>query len=446
MRYLIIGLVAIFLVARISYRIRRRRAKSQNAPTVSSSSRVRRSVVGNAFGDVGLVAGREIRERIRGKIFRVGTIIVLLIVGAAIIIPSLHHGSSVPTRQTVGVVGQLPPTDQQLVRDLAKQNDDKVRFVQDSSLGAATKGLRAGRLDFVIVNGDRLILSEPASDAKSPADPSLVNGVAQYLGVFKAYAAAGLTASQAERIDDSKSVPIDYLHHGTSGAAQSTSIIGIVLLFVMLNQYDSWILMGVMQEKSSRVVEVLLATVRPIQLLGGKVLGIGLVAFAQATLVVGFALILGDAVGSDLLRGSAPLVLVAELLWLVLGYAFYCWVYAAGGSTAERQDQIQTLALPLSIPIIIGYVFAITVASSGHADLAFKILAYLPPTAPFCMPVLVGLHDVTWWQFLFSVILSLAGTVAMAIFAARIYARAVLRTGARVKMRELFSRRGRVSA
>ena len=99
-------------------------------------------------------------------------------------------------------------------------------------------------------------------------------------------------------------------------------MIGLVLLFLMLSQYNTWILMGVMQEKSSRVVEVLLAAVRPIQLLGGKVLGIGLVALGQATLIVGFALIVVEAVGSDLLRGSAPLVLACELLWLVLGYAF----------------------------------------------------------------------------------------------------------------------------
>ena len=217
-------------------------------------------------------------------------------------------------------------------------------------------------------------------------------------------------------------------------------MIGLVLLFFMLTQYNTWILIGVMQEKSSRVVEVLLATVRPIQLLGGKVLGIGLVALGQATLIVGFALVVGAAVGSDLLHGTAPLVLACQLLWLVLGYAFYCWVYAAAGSTAERQDQVQTLALPLSIPILVGYIFSITVASSGNPDLFFKILAYLPPTAPFCMPVLVGLSQVTWWEFVASVLITIAGTVGMAIFAARIYRRAVLRTGARVSVRELLGR------
>ena len=87
-------------------------------------------------------------------------------------------------------------------------------------------------------------------------------------------------------------------------------------------------------------------------------------ALGQAALIVGFALAVAAAVGSDLLHGTGPLVLGSELFWLVLGYAFYCWVYAAAGSMAERQDQVQTLALPLSLPILVGYIFSITVASS----------------------------------------------------------------------------------
>jgi ABC-2 type transport system permease protein len=209
----------------------------------------------------------------------------------------------------------------------------------------------------------------------------------------------------------------------------------------MLTQYNTWIMTGVMQEKASRVVEVLLAAVRPLQLLGGKVLGIGLVAMGQAALIVVFALVLGAAVGSDILHGSAPLVLASELLWLVLGYAFYCWVYAAAGSMAERQDQVQTLALPLTLPIVVAYVLAITAASTGSASPFFEVLAYLPPTAPFAMPVLVGLGLVSWWQFLVSVLLALAGTVGVALLAERIYRRAVLRSGQRVKIKDLRDRR-----
>jgi len=207
----------------------------------------------------------------------------------------------------------------------------------------------------------------------------------------------------------------------------------------MLSQYNTWILMGVMEEKSSRVIEVLLSSVRPIQLLTGKVLGIGIVALAQASLIVAFALALSKAVGSSLLHGSAPLVVVSTLVWLVLGYSFYCWVYAAAGSMIERQDQVQSLVLPLSLPMIFGYIMALTGASSGSPSLLLKVLAFLPPTAPFTMPVLVGFGAVTWWAFLVSAAISVLCTVGIARLAATVYRRAILRTGSRVRLREVFN-------
>jgi ABC-2 type transport system permease protein len=127
------------------------------------------------------------------------------------------------------------------------------------------------------------------------------------------------------------------------------------------------------------------------------------------------------------------------LVWLVLGYSFYCWVCAAAGSLAERQDQIQSLAFPLSLPVIFGYIMALTTATSGSVSSFFKVLAYLPPTAPFAMPVLVGLGAATWWEFLASAVISIVCTVGVARLAASIYRRAILRTGGRAKLREMFS-------
>jgi len=446
----VIGAVAVTARLIISrYRRTRRNALPTSATPAAetgeaASARPRTSVriwraVEGSLGGVGLVATREIKERVRGRLFRVGTLIILLIVAAAIIIPKIHSGNG-STMQTVGVVGGLSSQTEQLVHAAAARNKDTVKIVEVPTLAVAEKKLRLGQLDFAIIDGEEILLNEPASANSSPADPGLVEDVAAYLGVLQAYRTAGLTPSQAAAVDHAKSIPVRTLQPSSTTTIKTTSVVGLVLLFLMLTQYNTWILMGVMQEKSSRVVEVLLATLRPIQLLGGKVLGIGLVAFGQATVIVGFAFIVASAVGSDVLHGTAPLVLLCELLWLVLGYAFYCWVYAAAGSTAERQDQVQTLALPLSIPILIGYVYAITVASSGNASLFFKILAYFPPTAPFCMPVLVGLSQVAWWQFVISVLITIAATAAMAVFAAGIYRRAVLQTGARVRIRELLAR------
>ncbi len=447
MRFVYIILIAGAAIAiRVAiYRARqRRRAGGVESPnsTLGRGLPSARSwqAIQHALGDAGLVAVREIKERVRGRIFRVGTVLVLLVVGAAIIIPTLRHGGG-PSTQTVAIVGGLSPEARRVVETAGAANKNSIQFVQVPSVAAAEAYLRSGKADLAIINSESVLLNRPASSQNSSADPGLVQSVAGYLGVLKAYQAAGLSAAQAAAVSQAKPVPVQTLETGATQTKRTVSVIGLVLLFFMLTQYNTWILIGVMQEKSSRVVEVLLATLRPIQLLGGKVLGIGVVALAQATLIVGFALILSTAVGSDVLHGTTPFVLAAQLLWLLLGYAFYCWVYAAGGSTAERQDQVQTLALPLSIPILIGYIFSITVASSGHPDLLFKILAYLPPTAPFCMPVLVGLGAATWWQFVASVLITLAGTVAVAMLAARIYRRAVLRTGPRVAFRELLTSR-----
>jgi ABC-2 type transport system permease protein len=438
---LVLVVAALVLAARLWLRGRRR--DPGDAAVRAARGRRRWATAGASLGDVGLVAQREIRERVRGRIFRVGTLIILLGVAAAIVIPKIHSSAPTPP-QRVGVVGSSGPLLMQVVAASGRQSGTAVRITHEPDAATAENALRSGRLDVAVIEGQRIVVDQAITGDDTSTTAAIVHTLAAELGILRAYQSAGVSAAQIEHVAHARPVPVHSLQPGTPhGAAKSTDVIGIVLLFLMLTQYNTWILMGVMQEKASRVVEVLLATVRPIQLLGGKVLGIGLVALGQASLIVVVALVLGAAVGSDLLHGSAPLVLLSQLLWLVLGYAFYCWVYAAAGSMAERQDQVQTLVLPLTLPILFGYLLAITTASSGEPSLLFKVLAYLPPTAPFEMPVLVGLGQVTWWQFTTSVLISIAGTVAMARLAAGIYRRAVLRSGARVHLRELWARPAR---
>jgi ABC-2 type transport system permease protein len=389
--------------------------------------------------DVGLVALREVKERFRGRIFRVGTLLILAVVAAAIVIPTLDRGKAEPLR--VGLVGSLSAPARAAVVAAAHGVGTTVQFVPEASEAAAHTQLRSGDIGLAIVEDRQLIVDKPIATTDTSTSAQFVFAAANNLGVLAAVEAAHLTPAQSSQLAAAKALPVSSLQPGKAkGAVQGVSIIGLILIFVMLSQYNTWILIGVMEEKSSRVIEVLLSAVRPIQLLTGKVLGIGLMAFGQATLIVVVALALAKSVGSDLLHGTAPVVLVSTLAWLVLGYAFYCWVYAAAGSMAERQDQVQTLAFPLSLPLIFGYVVSLTAASSGNPADWFKVLAYLPPTAPFAMPVLVGLDAVTWWEFLASAVISVLCTVAVARLATGIYRRAILRTGGRVKLRDVLGR------
>lgn len=445
--YPILAVAAVAAALRFWWRRRGRAPDEQGAPGEPGEpgeSRVLgrwRALVGwgPLSGDVGLVAAREVRERVRGRVFRIGTLLILVAVAAAVVVPTLTGGPHPPQR--VGVVGTLSAPARAAVTAAGRSVGAGVHFVPEPGQGSAERALRSGTVDLAVVDGRELVVRKPIEVTDTSTTAQFVRAASKNLGIAQAVESAHLSAAQSAALSAAKPLPVRSLQPGSvKGATRSTSVIGIILVFLMLTQYNTWILLGVMEEKSSRVIEVLLAAVRPIRLLTGKVVGIGLVAFAQASLIVVFALVLAEAVGSDLLHGTAPLVLVSTLAWLVLGYVFYCWVYAAAGSLAERQDQIQTLALPLNLPIIFGYIMALTAASSGSVSPLFRVLAYLPPTAPFAMPVLVGLGAVTWWQFLASALVTVACTVVVARVAAGIYRRAILRTGGRVKLREVLSR------
>jgi ABC-2 type transport system permease protein len=382
-----------------------------------------------------LVALREIKQRLRGRVFRVATLLILIGVAAAVVIPAKVKGKSHP--EHVAVLGSSTET----VVATAKHIGIAVRIVSEPNATAARADVRSGRIDLAVIDGRRIIVKKAITDDDGSDTANLASGLAQTLGLGQAVRAAGLSGTQETRLAQAKPVPISGLEAAPthSSSRTGTAVVGLVVLFIMLTQYLTWTLIGVMEEKSSRVVEVLLAAVRPLQLLTGKVIGIGVVVFAQAALVAAFALLLGRAVGSDLLHGKAPLVLVSALIWLVLGYAFYCWLYAAAGSMAERQDQVQSLAIPLSLPLIAGYIIGITSATSDNPHLYVKVLAYLPPTAPFEMTAMVGIGAVRWWQFLLSAVISLASTVVVARLAATVYRRAILRTGKRVRLREVLA-------
>jgi ABC-2 type transport system permease protein len=391
-------------------------------------------------GDIGLVAARELRERARSRAFRTGTVLLLAGVAAALVVPALLGGKQ--STQRVGVVGPLSAGVRAAVTADGAAAGTAVSLVAEPGAAAASADLRAGRISVAIVDGREVLTDKALTVSDTSPAAQLARAAARSAGTGAALQAAGLTPAQAAVVAGARPAAMSSLQPAGPGAgARNTSLVGLLLLFFMLTQYNAWTLTGVLEEKSSRVVEVLLAAVSPARLLAGKVLGIGLAAFVQAGVTVGVAVGLARAAHSDVLTGLAPLTVAATVSWLILGYAFYSWVYAAAGSTADRQEQAQSLLLPLGLPVIFGYVVSLAAATSGNPSLLVHVLAYLPPTAPLAMPVLVSLGAVTWWQFTLSAVASIACTVAVARVAIGVYRASILRTGRRAALRELFSRR-----
>ena len=379
-----------------------------------------------------IVAEREIRQRVRSRAFAVSTIVLLLVVGAAVTIPAILANHAKP--QQVGIVGGQAAALTEIVKEAGHLTGTAVTVVPEPSLATAEAALRDGTLDVALVDNTEVLVKQVSLASGSggglPSAIADVAGLSRLLGQLPPGAAArGVT------------LPIRGLTPPSASLTRRlTGLFTVVLVWVLISAYGSQIAMGVGEEKSNRIVEVILASVRPLQLLVGKVSGIGVLALVQAALMVATFLGLGAAVGSSLVHGAAPGIVITGAVFLVLGYAFYCTAYAAAGSLVSRQSDVGSVILPVQIPLIIAYALSYTVIYANGASTFYRVLGFLPPTAPVAMPVLYAAGDVPGWQAAISAVLVAVGTVWMARIAATIYGRSILRTGSRVRLREVLGR------
>lgn len=234
---------------------------------------------------------------------------------------------------------------------------------------------------------------------------------------------------------------VDALNPPQPGAGERIAIAAVVviLLYLQLLTFGIAVAMGVVEEKTSRVVEVLLSTIRPWQLLLGKVLGIGAAGLLQLTVVGAIGLGAGSAIGAITLTGTAVSVFLASLGWFLLGFLFFAVLYAAAGSLVSRQEEINAVTTPMTILILIPFLIAFNSLEDPGGGLA-ATLAWAPPFSPILMPIqqAAGTSDIV--LTILAVALMLAVTAVFTWLGGRIYANAVLRTGSRVKLRDALRR------
>jgi len=381
-----------------------------------------------------IVAEREIRQRGRSRAFAVSTVVLLLVVAAGVAIPAILAKHAKPQR--VGIVGAPVAAMTEAVREAGYLTDTAVTVVPEPSVASAEAALRSGELDVVLVNDTEVVVKQVSLSGSGGSGGSLPSAIAAVAGLTKLVGQLppGATASGV-------TLPVRGLTPPSASLSRRlTGLFTVVLVWILISAYGSQIAMGVGEEKSNRIVEVILASVRPLQLLVGKVTGIGVLALAQAALMVAAFLGVGAAVGSSLVHGAAPGIVITGAVFLVLGYAFYCTAFAAAGSLVSRQSDVGTVILPVQIPLILAYALSYTVIYANGASTFYRVLGFLPPTAPVAMPVLYAAGDVPAWQAAVSAVLLAVGTVWMARTAATIYERSILRTGSRVRLRQALGR------
>lgn len=210
-----------------------------------------------------------------------------------------------------------------------------------------------------------------------------------------------------------------------------------VLLFVGILGGGQLIAQGVVEEKSSRVVELLLATVKPWQLMTGKILGIGTAAFTQVALFVATAYISFQSTSlSDRISFSMGGVAFSIILWFLIGFTTYAILLAALASLVSRQEEVSSVVTPVMIILMIPYFASVTVAPQEPNGAIMTWLSQLPLTAPLSMPTRLAVTTVPTSQLALALVLNILLIPALIWLASKIYSNAILRTGARIKLSE----------
>ena len=382
----------------------------------------------NSFRMTWLVASREIRLRAKTRVFVITSVILLIAVALAVALPAILSGKSKPDK--IGVVGGTTATITGIITQAGQLSGGQAVAVPEPNQAAAEAALRNGDLAAVLVPNKEIIVKQVPLGGVSGS----VETLARLAGLSKLIQDV---PGAANAVAQGVTLPVRGLQApSTSLSSRLTGLFTVVVVWVLISVYGSQIALGIGEEKSSRVVEVLLSSVRPVQLLIGKVLGIGLLALTQAVSMVLVFIIAGFASGSNLVHGATLNVVIAGGVFMILGYAFYCTAFAAAGSLVSRQSDVNSTIMPVQLPLILAYALSYTVIYANGANAFYHVLGFLPPTAPIAMPVLYAAGDVPAWQVVIAAVLTAAGTVWMARIAVRIYSNSILRTGPRISFRQ----------
>jgi ABC-2 type transport system permease protein len=383
---------------------------------------------------VGLIASREIVTRLRSKAFRIATgISVLILVGIAVV-ARLAGGD--PSYLDVGVTPGAAPLASVLSSTAASIHVDlRTREVADS---AGRVQVRDGKLDALLA-GDAASIQVVVKTDLDDGLRSVLQLVAQRAELDRQVRALGGDPGRVAAAISAATVTVTPLvpPKDTNSEQLAVGILTSILIYMALLLNGQAVAQGVVEEKTSRVVEILLATVRPWQLMIGKVLGLGVIGLIQVAVIALSGVAAGVATGSLHLPASAALSTIAWLVaWFLLGYTAYSLAFAAVASLVSRQEEVAAAVTPVLMLLIVGYVIGISILPSNPDSSFVAVLSLIPIFAPTLMPVRLALGVVPTWQ----AVVSLAGMIAiiplLLWFAARVYSNAVLRSGARVRLRD----------
>ncbi|MGA7228464.1 MAG: ABC transporter permease [Acidimicrobiia bacterium] len=387
------------------------------------------------------IARREIRERGRSRAYLITSALTLLIVVGLVVVPGIIGGGT--SEYTIGALGQGNDAIATAAESLGNAKDEagaepsvSINVRQFDTRDEAESALDDGEVDAVLVNGDEVIVQSVSGFGGNELVNLLQQGAAS-VELEAIVSSEGSAAADVISVMTSDPLETTALKGEADGAEARGAIAyaGLLLLYMAVLLYGTWILSGVTEEKSNRVVEVLLSSIKPWQLLAGKIAGIGTLGITQfaGTIVVAYiALKVTGTVDFPNLDFASVFNLV---LWFILGFLLFAVLFGAAGSLVSRMEDAQNVAFPMSLLAVIGFFVSITAISDPEGPAAV-IGTFVPLTAPFVVPVRAALQAIPLWEYLTAVALTIGTITGLVFVAGRIYAGGLLRYGTRVKVRD----------
>lgn len=379
---------------------------------------------------VRLIAEREVRVKLASRSFLLSTagMIAVVILGGVLVnlfstSDPLKVGLTPQNAALAGAVGTLAGEGEEVRTEVVADQDAGEELLIDGKLDALLVGTPDDFEVVVDVDLDSSLQSVFTAIAQQQALGSEIEslgGDPERVAETLLEAVPPVTALEPQEQD--------------SGQVVGGYLVGI-LIFLGLIMTGQLVAQGVVEEKTSRVVELLLATVRPWQLMAGKVLGIGLVGLAQigsiVAAMVGTATALGLLDTSSLDLGTTAL---SALGWFVIGYVTYALALAALAALVSRQEEVASVTSPVTMLMTVPYVVGVSIATWEPDNPLVVWMSQLPFTSPLVMPIRMATGEVPDWQVAVSVALSLALIPILVWLAGRIYSNAVLHTGGRMRL------------
>ncbi len=432
----------------------------------------------NTWRNMRLISGREYKNRLSQRSFIITSIILLIVVFLAPFIPTvvqLIQSRGAPSQTHLVVVNEagtvagmnettlLAFIGAQLNGTAATSSAPYAITDQPTdAIDGLQNQVKQGNLDILLVversaQGNLQFVYDAGGDPSTDGNLTSIQALAQQLTVLDTAQHLGLTPSQTARLFAPVSLSTAYPHQSQDArpvnqiaAEYILAFAGVILIYISIGIYGAIVAAGVAEEKSNRVMELLVNAATPFQLLAGKIVGIGAACLTQMVGVVivgiGSLLLQGPiqtalfgASASDfsqyLINVSIPFYLLF-LVYILLAFFLYAALYAGLSAMVKRQDEVQNATIVPTLLLVSGYLLFFLTAASPNGALT-EVLSYVPFWTPMLMLLRIARGTVAWWEILLNIGWMLVAIYACTWFAARLYRLGVLMYGQRPGLGQL---------